>query len=115
MSVSERFRNTLGILAVLASLALASPGVRVVKAEPVAASASEAGGQCPAADAGAAARASQVQDFLARVRAEQAQAGQPGESDGPNIIVLNNRGYNYGSGSPMALDQVLIDAQRERR
>lgn len=110
MSVSSRLCNTLGLLSVLLSLALASPGVRVVKAEPVADS--PAGAQCPAAAADAAAQASQVQDFLARVRAEHGPAGGPGE---PDIVVLNNRGYNYGPGSRLALDQVLIDAQSQRR
>jgi hypothetical protein len=101
MGTWETLRNKVGLLALGASLLLASPGVQVVRAE--------ADPAPPAArDAEAAARDADVAAFPESLRCEQAKPGRTAGArlDGTSIllpkrtdqdhIVLNTRGYNYG-------------------
>lgn len=99
-------RTTPGLLAFIACFALAAPSV---EAEPPsrAAQSSEPASECslsqpPKLD-------SEVQAFVAELRREHAQqaSGQRGD-----IIVLNNRGYNYGPPPPMQLDLIRAEAIR---
>lgn len=91
-------RNSVGLLALGVSLALASPGVNVVRAEPAkpAAQATAAGSaECPAPAAIPAKPASE--EFVVQLRRDQLTGAQQreGRSDG-DFVVLNTRGYNYG-------------------
>ncbi len=88
----------LGWLALLASVALLSPGVvATANAEPLAAGI-EAGPSCPAG-ASPDQVAAQLEQVVQRLRREAesaaAVAGEPGDDA---VIVLNSRGYNYPSG-----------------
>ena len=78
--------DTLGMLSVLATLALLSPGVRIVRAE-----------SPPAAlmsiDPALMNSAEVVADPVERA---DAKPGRPAVERQPGVIVLNTRGYNYG-------------------
>ena len=99
-----------GIFALLVTFLLALPGVKAVRAEGLRAPiASSDGPQCnspsPELEIGqAGATLSQVQQQIA---AQIAAQGGPA-ADAP--ILLNNRGYNYGSGRD--LDRIVGDALR---
>ena len=100
--------TTAGFLTFVACFALASPGV---EAEPQAESEAEpVGGQCelsrPTQVDG------QVEAFVSEMR--QKQARRP-HSQHPEVIVLNNRGYNYGSSPRIQLDQIRAEARAGRR
>ena len=95
----------LGLLAVCATLLLASPGVRVAPAtadelvstaEP---SPQCSAGQPPGADA-------EAEALNARLRQEQMARIAVG-ADGP--IVLNGRGYNYGPPPGIELDRIQAE------
>jgi len=94
MRIWTSARNLFGLLAIAASLALASPGVNVVQAG------SEAEGQpgpanaatCEAPVEGAAVEAV-VRDLRRGEAARPPGAGVPGDHE---IVTLNTRGYNYG-------------------
>ncbi len=109
MGAFARIRTGLGLVALAATFALASPGVRIVHAEEAAAAAGPS--QCSAgvpvsADA-------ETQAFLEDLRREHLlRGGQQG--DGPAVVVLNNRGYNYGPPPSILLDQVRAEARRGR-
>jgi hypothetical protein len=98
-----------GSLALLATFVLALPGVKAVRAdEPHAPLASNDGPTCnqqgPEADLENAAPA------LEQIRKQIAAQMDPSAAD--RIIVLNNRGYNYATGSQ--LDRETIDLERLR-
>jgi hypothetical protein len=109
----ERLKAVVGLLAVAAMLLLASPGVRAVRA---------AGPQEPAAaqeqaQCGSTARAPadpEVQAFLAELRREQLERAIAGAGDS-GIVVLNNRGYNYGPASGIELDAIRAEAAAAAR
>ncbi len=91
-------RNTAGVLALGASLALASPGVSVVRAEPgkpVAPDGPARPAQCTT-PAPAAGRAYDVEAFLSRLRSEYAsRSSQNASRPAGGVVALNNSGYNY--------------------
>jgi hypothetical protein len=116
MPILNRLGNGLGLLALAVSLALASPGVKVVRAETVAADAAPE--QCNAAlrrqshDA-------KTDAFIEGLRLKHGvsrvnEAGAPAE-DAQRFIVLNNRGYNYGPAPGVAVDGILADIEARRR
>jgi len=92
-------RNSFGLLALGASLALASPGVDVVRAESdqaraKARPASQA--QCPTPTAAAPATPG-VDRFVGQLRREHASPYKKGlQPRDDDTVVLNTRGYNYG-------------------
>ena len=85
----------LGTLALTATLALGSTGVRVVRAaDDIAAPADPAAGAI--CQAGTIDGAKEIAEYLQDVqRLSQSQAAGPRSDD--ETIVLNNRGYNLGS------------------
>ena len=91
----RRFSRTttiLGGLALVAMLALSSPGVRIVRAsDDVAAEAGE-GAVC---EAGSVRDANNVTAYLQEMQRRQAEQEIAPRSD-DETIVLNNRGFNYG-------------------
>lgn len=92
-------RNAAGLLALAASLALASPGVNVVRAEPgrqVDQAATARAGHCPAPTAEAPAQPD-TKGFVTDLRREHASPYKklPNRPDG-QWVVLNTQGYNYG-------------------
>lgn len=90
----------LGTLALTATLALSSTGVKVVRAaDDIAAPADAAAGAV--CESGKIDGGKQVAEYLSYVqRLSQAKAAGPSSDD--ETIVLNNRGYNLGR-PPMAL------------
>ena len=55
----------------------------------------------------------QIQAAIERLRHEQ-RLQAPSQQSG-DVIVLNNRGYNYGSSPGVELDQVRAEARSSRR
>ena len=109
MGSGSRIRNTVGLLALGASIALASPGVNAVRAEaegPVAQAAP--GGQCSASGPAASIDA-EIEAAIEQLRLQQADQNAS-DSD---LVVLNNRGYNYGPPRGIQLD--AIQAERSHR
>jgi len=108
MRSSLDVKTACGLLALLATLVLALPGVKAVRAEPLRNRiATSDGPQCNNAApeveiAQSAASAEQIQAQIAAQLAAQAGSGE----DVP--ILLNNRGYNYGSGRN--LDEIAAQA-----
>jgi hypothetical protein len=103
-------RRPLLFTAFAALVAFASPGVDVQPA--AAAGERSAAGQC---SAGAAARSTDadIEAFLADLRRET--AGSPAAADAPEIVVLNNRGYNYNAARRgIALDAIRAEAAGAR-
>jgi hypothetical protein len=96
MRAFHRVGRIAGITALAASALLASPGVEAVRAEPpAAASGSKPAEQCGEPVRGTASQ-SDVDAFVAKLRREHgAQLAADAEANG--IIVLNGRGYNYGT------------------
>lgn len=107
-----------GGVAVVAMLALASPGVRVARADPAPAPApgptalfagtSEPAGMC-AVDAEPTLARREVSRQIAE-RLRQAMAGEDGDA-----VVLNGRGYNYARRSDPAAALALIEAEARRQ
>ena len=102
-------KTLVGSLALLATFVLALPGVKAVRAEerrtPVA---SNDGPTCN--QQGPEAEVANAGEALEQIRNQIAAQIDPSASG--RIIVLNNRGYNYASGSP--LDRTAIDLERLR-
>lgn len=90
----------LGSLALAWTLALLSPGVRVVRADgavPPSASASDADGPtCEADSAGAGDEVAEVLLHIQRLQIERMAASAGADPSDGGIVVLNNRGYNQG-------------------
>ena len=103
------WKTLVGSLALLATFVLALPGVKAVRAEerrvPLASNdgptCSQEGPEADLAQAGPALE--QIRNQIA-AQIDPASAGQ--------IIVLNNRGYNYGSGN--SLERASSDLERLR-
>jgi hypothetical protein len=109
MGSSSRIRNTVGLLALGASIALASPGVNAVRAEAEGLVAQAApGGQCSASGP-AASMDAEIEAMVEQLRRQQADRNA---SDG-DLVVLNNHGYNYGPPRGIQLD--AIQAERSYR
>ncbi|MDJ0851350.1 MAG: hypothetical protein QNK04_23495 [Myxococcota bacterium] len=104
MAAFARVRDGLGIVALAATFALASPGVRIVHAE----EATAVAGQC---SAGAPVSAdAETRAFLDDLRREHL-VRRASQASAPEIVVLNNRGYNYGPPPEIMLDQVRAEAR----
>lgn len=101
MRVLEGTATTLGLLSLLASIALLSPGVRVVRAETVV---PQAAGRCGASDTGSDAA---VEAFVESLRREH--AGSRDAID--DVVALNGRGYNYGPPPKIELDEILAEVR----
>jgi hypothetical protein len=95
-------RITPGLLAFIACFALASPGYN---AEPEPRDAE--GGQCALSQPSK--LDAEVESFIAELRRQQA-----GQEPARDVIVLNNRGYNYGPGPGIQLDLIRAEALRDR-
>ena len=122
-----RFRDPLtcaGTLAALATLLLSGPGVRAEAEEPPALRSELAPG--PSCSAGQAPDLSGLQALTEQLRERTAEF-QPDAAgnvvvghtpDGQEIVLLNNRGYNYGAGpgqDPSAIQRQLEAVFKERR
>lgn len=99
MGTRTRIRNTVGLVALGASLALASLGVNTVRAEPQGRTADAApirSAECPVP--GTAAPAAPGTDaFVGQLRREHASPYRKvGNRPDGEWVVLNTRGYNYG-------------------
>jgi hypothetical protein len=106
------FGSIVGILALLASFVLALPGVKAVRAEDSQAPlVSGDGPQCHsvAPEAQVAQGAASMQQLQARLAAQIAAQGGPGEG---TPVILNTRGYNYAPGSDT--DRIAAEAERVR-
>jgi hypothetical protein len=93
-SRSLDWKTALGLLALAAFLLLASPGVRVARAEP----APSEGASCEAG-APAAGESPELAHLLERLRREAELGPAPARrgSDPEAFVPLNGRGYNYGA------------------
>jgi hypothetical protein len=95
-------RITPGLLAFIACFALASPGF---DAEPEPQGGE--GGQCALSQPSR--LDAEVESFVAELRRQRA-----GQEPSRDVIVLNNRGYNYGPGPGIQLDMIRAEALRPR-
>jgi hypothetical protein len=103
------WKSLAGSCALLATFVLAVPGVQAVRAEPGGMPlVSNDGPTCsqPAPEA----QLAQSGAALELIRQQIAAQVGPGASD--QIVVLNNRGYNYGPAN--SLDRAAIDLERLR-
>jgi hypothetical protein len=101
-------KTACGLLALLATLVLALPGVKAVRAENLAAGpASSDGPQCNP-EAPEAKIAQQEVDMRALQARLEARVAAQGGKDANMPILLNNRGYNYGPGRD--LDRIAAEA-----
>jgi hypothetical protein len=116
MSLSPRLHTALGVLCLLAAVALSTPGVRVARADSTAPSADAApdtpdreteeparphaapapAAQCPLA-AGRPSLSDALRSLERSIDAEARAQGRASAQD--ESIVLNGRGYNYGKPS----------------
>ena len=91
----------LGSLALVGTLALLSPGVHVVRADDDAPPPeSSLAAEGPTCEAGSVSGGQEVAEFLQliqRLQIEQMAASPDAADAGGDFVVLNNRGYNYGS------------------
>jgi hypothetical protein len=108
MRIAARLGNGIGLIALAASFALASPGVKIVQAETLASH--EPAAQCGAADEPRASVDADLEAFLSQLRSENPQTGA---GDRPKIVVLNNRGYNYGP-ARVDFDAILSEVRANR-
>jgi hypothetical protein len=90
----------LGALALAGSLALLSPGVRVVRADDTAApTASTADADGPTCEAGTLNGGAEVLEYLEkiqRLQRERMAASPEVAADADDFVALGNRGYNHG-------------------
>jgi hypothetical protein len=102
----------LGSLALLATFVLSLPGVKVVRAaEPRAPLASNDGPTCN--QQGPEGDLAQAGPAIEQIRKQI--AAQMGPADADRIIVLNNRGYNYATGSQSDLDLERLRAEHPQQ
>ena len=90
----------LGSLALAGTLALLSPGVRAVRADDAAPAESSLAAEGPTCEAGTVSGGQEITEFLQliqRLQLEQMAASPDAADAGGDFVVLNNRGYNYGS------------------
>ncbi|MBY0398901.1 hypothetical protein K2X89_01305 [Myxococcota bacterium] len=120
-ALGQRVLSLAGMLCVLATFALASPGVRIVRAEdqsPPAAAPKTALPSPAPANTPATTPAAETPKAFPFVNAEDVeQARRPGVSGietAPGIVVLNTRGYNYGP-PPTPLAPEALDHEKSAR
>lgn len=89
------WKTTLGALTVAMMLLLASPGVRVVRAESAGATSEAAPLSCETGPARAEPAINRAQQAVNRKQMERLQRGR-GTAEG--VVVLNTQGYNYPVG-----------------
>jgi len=99
MRARERTMTTLGLLSLLASVVLLSPGVRAEPSEPA--------GRCGSIATGSDA---EVEAFVERLRREHARSAVATD----DVVALNNRGYNYGPPPQVELDEILAEVRGRR-
>ena len=99
MRARQRATTTLGLLSVLASISLLSPGVRAQPAEPA--------GQCGSA---ATSSDAELDVFVERLRRENTRSA--GAED--EVVALNNRGFNYGPPPQVEFDEILTETRGSR-
>ncbi|HJO23577.1 MAG: hypothetical protein QF890_13350 [Myxococcota bacterium] len=99
MRARERTTTMLGLLSLLASVALLSPGVR---AEPA-----ESAGRCGSPPTGSDAK---VEAFVESLRREHERSALATD----DVVALNNRGYNYGPPPRVELDEILTEVRGQR-
>jgi hypothetical protein len=104
----ERVKAAFGLLSVAAMLLLLSPGVRAVRAAGPEAAAPAAQSQCSATSRSPA--DPEVQAFIAELQREQLQRAATLPPGDGGIVVLNNRGYNYGPPAGIELDTIRAEA-----
>lgn len=104
MRALEGTATTLGLLSLLGSIALLSPGVRAVRAEPAVA---QAAGRCGSSDTGSDA---EVEAFVESLRREHARSAEAADE----VVALNNRGFNYGPPPRVELDEILAEVRSRR-
>ncbi len=90
----------LGSLALVGTLVLLSPGIRAVRADDTSAPAeSSLAADGPTCEAGTVSGGQQILEYLQhiqRLQLEQTAASPPASDAGGDLVMLNNRGYNYG-------------------
>jgi hypothetical protein len=98
-----------GSLALLVTFALSLPGVKAVRAaEPQAPLAGNDGPTCN--QQGPEGDLAQAAPTIEQIRKQIAAQMDP--ADAGRIVVLNNRGYNYATGSQ--LEREAVDLERQR-
>ena len=106
----DLFKNGVGVIAVLLFLALASPGVQIV---PVAA-AEEPLSEAPPAPRCEASDPVSTDESMAAVVERLSEQSDDDGSKG-KIVMLNNRGYNYGPHNSINLDRVVAEGRAANR
>jgi hypothetical protein len=117
MRAVSRIRTVAGAAALFVALALASPGVRVTRADqgfswdPALEPAAQRAARVPVAAEGATCAASQAPVVMPPLRSMPLPVvGEDGE-----LNSLNGRGYNIGSSEPTLELQLLISEVKRRR
>lgn len=105
MRIPKSLVNGIGLLALAASFALASPGVKVVRAETLASE--EAPAMCAAEAERKHSKDAAIAGFLDTLRSRQQERGLRLR---PEVVMLNNRGYNYEA-ARIELDEVLAEVR----
>ncbi len=109
--------SVVGLVALGTALALTSPGVRVVEAgEPAPEVADGPASYAPApGPACSASPSSSADDFQRAMKQARRRAMLRLENGGEQPVMLNNRGYNYGSTHPSVDPRLLAVEQRVGR
>jgi hypothetical protein len=102
-------RTIAGFLSLAGTLLLTSPGVKLVRAEDADPPPAPAAAQGPSCREDAPPASPGIAALKARLR--QQAASQANSSD-EDVVVLNNRGYNYGP--PPGLEPGLLELERRR-
>jgi hypothetical protein len=102
----DLFKNGVGVIAVVLFLALASPGVQIV---PIA-SAEEPISAAPPAPRCEAGNPVSADESMAAVVERLRDRSDPDGSRG-KIVMLNNRGYNYGPHNSIDLDRIVAEGR----
>ncbi len=102
----DLFKNGVGVIAVVLFLALASPGVQIV---PVA-SAEEPISAAPPAPRCEAGNPVSADESMAAVVERLRDRSDPDGSRG-KIVMLNNRGCNYGPHNSIDLDRIVAECR----
>ncbi len=117
MRAVSRIRTAAGAAALFAAMALASPGVRVTRAEqdfswdPALEPAAKPAARAPAADEGATCAASQAPTVMPPLRGMPLRVG----GEDAELNSLNGRGYNIGQSEPTLELQLLMSEVKRRQ
>ena len=109
MRPRPRLRTIVGLLSLAGTLLLTSPGVKLVRAEEAAPPPAPAAAQGPSCRADKPPSSPGIAALTAKLRQ---QAAAQANSSSEDVVVLNNRGYNYGP--PPSLEQGLLEAERSQ-